>query len=143
MVSVFFWCFGSAMEFFSVEIEAKILWTKISYVGVTTAAPIWLVCVLKYIKYEKYLKKSYFGLLFLIPLAVLIIAIINEWHWLLWPTITPALSIPGSFLIYEHGPAFWINIVYSFAVVLTGIFILIKMLVNYSHKYQTHFTLFY
>ncbi|MEN4018039.1 MAG: histidine kinase N-terminal 7TM domain-containing protein [Methanobacterium sp.] len=136
MASVFFWCFGSAMEFFSVEMEAKVFWIKISYIGVTTAAPLWLVFVLKYVKYDKYLKKSYLGLLFLIPLMVLTMALTNEWHWLLWPSITPASSVPGSFLIYEHGPVFWINILYSFAVVLTGIFILIKMLVNYSQKYR-------
>lgn len=137
MVSVFFWCFGSAMEFFSVEMEAKIFWIKISYIGVTTAAPLWLVFVLKYVKYNKYLKKSYLGLLFLIPLTVLTMGLTNEWHWLLWPSITPTSNVPGSFLIYEHGPVFWTNIVYSFMLVLTGIFILIKMLVNYSRKYRT------
>lgn len=132
MLSVFFWCFGSAMEFFSIEIPAKIFWIKISYLGVTTAAPLWLIFVLEYGKYEKYLKSAYIGLLFLLPFIVLIMAFTNQWHGLLWPSIIQSSNQPGAFLIYGHGPVFWANIIYSFIMVLTGIILLIRMFVSSS-----------
>ncbi len=144
MASVFLWCFGSAMEFFSVEIGVKIFWIKFSYLGVATAAHLWLIFVLKYVNYGKYLKARYFTSLFLIPAFVLIMAFTNEWHGLLWPSITPTSNIPGSFLIYEHGPVFWISIIYSFGIILSGIVILSKVLLNYPSKYrnQIYFLLF-
>jgi PAS domain S-box-containing protein len=136
MLSVFFWCLGSAMEFFSVEIWAKIFWIKISYLGVATAAPLWLIFVLDYCEYKKYLKPVYLGLLFLLPVIVLIMTFTNEWHALLWPSISPASNLQGSFLIYAHGPVFWANILYSFAAILAGIILLIRMYVNSSHTYR-------
>ncbi|MGB9938128.1 MAG: histidine kinase N-terminal 7TM domain-containing protein [Methanobacterium sp.] len=136
MISVFFWCFGSSMEFFSVDILTKISWIKLSYIGVATAAPLWLLFVLNYCKYNKYLKPTYIGLLLIIPLIVLIMTATNEWHMLLWPSIIPSSNIPGSFLIYEHGPIFWLSIIYSFASILTGIFILIKRYFNSSNAYH-------
>lgn len=141
MLSVFFWCLGSAMEFFSVEIWSKIFWIKISYLGIATAAPLWLILMLEYGRYTKYLKHTYIGLLFLIPIIVLIMTITNQWHGLLWPSITPSSSQPGALLIYEHGPVFWTNIIYSFIMVLTGIVILIRMLINFSPMYRLQISL--
>lgn len=136
MLSVFSWCFGSAMEFFSVAIWAKIFWIKISYIGVVTAPVLWFLVVLSYGKYDKYLKIEYIALLMALPVTVLFAAFTNDWHALLWPAIIPSSSISGSFLIYEHGPIFWWNIIYSFLMVLTGIIILIKLFVNASNTYR-------
>lgn len=136
MSSVFFWCLGAGMEFFSVEIWAKIFWTKISYIGVATAPTLWFLLVLSYAKYDKYLKKGYIILLMTIPIMVVIAAFTNEWHRLLWLDITPVSSLPGSLLIYEHGPIFWFDIVYSFLVILSGIIILLKLFINASSTYR-------
>lgn len=136
MSSVFFWCLGAGLEFFSVEIWAKIFWTKISYIGVATAPTLWFLLVLSYAKYDKYLKRDYIVLLMTIPLLVVFAAFTNEWHRLLWLDIIPVSSLPGSLLIYEHGPIFWFNIVYSFLVILSGIIILLKLFINASSTYR-------
>jgi PAS domain S-box-containing protein len=136
MSSVFFWCLGAGMEFFSVEIWAKIFWTKISYIGVAIAPTLWFLLVLSYAKYDKYLKREYIVLLITIPLMVVLAAFTNEWHRLLWVDITPVSSLPGSLLIYAHGPIFWFDIVYSFFVILSGIIVLLKLFINASSTYR-------
>lgn len=136
MICVFFWCFGSAMEFFSVEVWAKIFWIKISYIGTVTTPVIWLLLILSYVKYDKYLKKEIIVLLMIIPLLVLFAAFTNEWHKLLWPNIIPVSLARGSFLVYFHGPVFWIYIIYSFLMVLIGIIILIRLFLNASSTYR-------
>ncbi len=136
MLSVFFWCLGAGMEFFSIAVWAKISWIKISYLGVATAAPLWFIFVLNYVGYEKYLKPAYMVVIFTIPLLVLIMAFTNEWHGLLWPSIIPISHQPGDLLIYEHGPVFWANIIYSFVLILTGITLLIRMFINSSIQYR-------
>lgn len=136
MSSVFLWCLGAGMEFFSVEIWPKIFWVKISYIGVATAPLLWLLLVLSYAKYDKYLKNEYIWLLLTIPFIVIFSAFSNEWHRLLWIDIIPVNSIPGSFLIYKHGPIFWFNLIYSFLAILTGIVILIKLFINASSRYR-------
>lgn len=136
MISVFFWCFGSAMEFFSVEIWAKIFWVKISYIGTATAPVLWLLLVLSYGNYNRYLKKEIIALLMIIPISVVFAAFTNEFHKLLWPKIIPVSLVEGSFLIYFHGPVFWMDIIYSFIMVLIGIIILIKLFFRASNTYR-------
>jgi PAS domain S-box-containing protein len=136
MLSIFFWCLGAGMEFFSIAVWAKVSWVKITYLGVATVAPLWFIFVLNYAQYEKYVKPAHIRLLFLVPVIVIIMAFTNEWHRLLWPNIIPISSQPGAVLIYEHGPIFFVNIIYSFSLTIIGLIILIKMLISSSRKYR-------
>lgn len=136
MLSIFSWCLGAGMEFFSIAIWAKVFWIKVTYLGVATVAPLWFIFVLNYANYDKYLKPTYIKLLFLIPAIIIILAFTNEWHRLLWPNIIPTSSQPGAILIYEHGPVFFINMIYSFSLTIIGLIILIKTMVNSSRKYR-------
>lgn len=136
-LSVFFWCLGSAMEFLSAEIWAKIFWIQISYIGVATAAPLWFMVILEYAQYGKYLKPAYIGTLMVLPLVVILLAFTNDWHGLIWPSITPVSSMTGSLLIYTHGVGFWINIAYSFILIIVGIVVLLRLLMKSPRVYHT------
>ena len=122
-LSVFLWCLGSAMEFFSVQMWAKIFWIKISYIGVATAAPLWFIVILEYAQHEKYLKPGYIGMLMVLPLVIILLAFTNDLHGLIWPTITPVSSAASSLLIYTHGLGFWVNITYSFILIILGLIV--------------------
>ncbi len=136
-LSVFLWCLGSAMEFFSLEIWAKIFWIKISYIGVATAAPLWFIVILEYAQHEKYLKPKYIGMLMVLPLVIILLAFTNDLHGLIWPTITPVSSVPGSLLIYTHGLGFWVNITYSFLLIILGLVVLLRLLMKSPRIYHT------
>lgn len=135
-ISVFFWCFGSAMVFFSSEIAMNIFWNKINYIGAAFAPAMWFVVILKYLKYEKYLKPLYLGLIMFLPLVIVSVAFTNEWHMLLWSNITYISNQSESLLIYAHGPFFWVTIAYSFSVTMVGIILLIRMFINSSSIYR-------
>ncbi len=136
-LSVFFWCLGSAMEFFSVQVWAKIFWIKISYIGVATAAPLWFIVILEYAQYEKYLKPAYIGMLMVLPLVIILLAFTNDLHGLIWPSITPVSSVTGSLLVYSHGVAFWVNIAYSFILIILGLIVLLRLLMKSPRIYHT------
>lgn len=135
-ISVFLWCFGLAMESFSTEMWANIFWNKISYIGAAIAPIIWIILVLEYGKCEKYLKFQYFGLLMVLPLIIIILAFTNEWHGLLWSGFIQISNQSETLLIYEHGPFFWVNVIYSSTIILTGIVFLIKLFITSSKIYR-------
>lgn len=135
--SVFFWCLGSAMEFLSTEMWVKILWIKISYIGVATAAPLWFIVILDYAQYEKYLKPAYIGLLMFLPLVIIILAFTNDLHGLVWPNIVPVSDMAGALLVYSHGFGFWLNIAYSFILIILGLLVLIRLLMKSPRIYHT------
>ncbi|WP_286244218.1 histidine kinase N-terminal 7TM domain-containing protein [Methanobacterium ferruginis] len=134
--SVFFWCLGSAMEFFSAAMWAKIFWIKISYIGVATAAPLWFILILEYGHYEKYIKPAYIGTLMLLPLVIITLAFTNDFHGFIWPSITPISDAAGALLIYAHGLGYWINIGYSFILIILGLVILLKLLMKSPRIYH-------
>ena len=128
LFSSFFWCLGSGMELLSWQAWMKIFWLQFSYFGATTAAPVWFLFVLSFGKYEKYLKPQFIASLMIIPVFILIMVFTNPWHHLLWPSITPVSNLPGSLLIFEYGPVYWTNIIYSFFLIIVGVSVLIHML---------------
>ncbi len=136
-LSVFLWCLGSAMEFFSVQMWAKIFWIKISYIGVATAAPLWFIVILEYAQHEKYLKPKYIGMLMVLPLVIILLAFTNDLHGLIWPSITPVSDVTGSLLIYAHGVGFWVNIAYSFILIILGLVVLLRLLMKSPRAYHT------
>ncbi|GAB4316982.1 MAG: hypothetical protein Kow0019_17840 [Methanobacteriaceae archaeon] len=140
----FLWCFGSAMDAFSVEPWLKIFWVQISYIGVATVPPLWFILILCYRGYEKYLKPYLFILLMMLPFLIIALAFTYSQHQLLWTNIIPVSNVPGSLLIYVHGPFFWADIIYSFALIIMGIILLLKILSSTSKIYrsQIYFLIF-
>lgn len=136
-LSVFFWCLGAAMEFLSLEMWAKIFWIQISYIGVATAAPLWFMVILEYAQHEKYLKPIYLGTLLILPLVIILLAFTNGWNGLIWPTITPVSDATGAMLIYAHGIGFWVNIAYSFILIVVGFVVLLRLLMKSPRLYHT------
>lgn len=134
LLSSFFWCLGSGMELLSWQAWTKIIWIQFSYLGAATAAPFYFFFILSYLKYYQYLKAKYILSLLIAPTFIIIMAFTNSWHNLLWPSIVPASELPGSFLIYEYGPLYWMNIIYGLSMIILGATFIIQRISTTSNK---------
>jgi PAS domain S-box-containing protein len=126
MLSVTAWSVASALEMAVVEAWAKILCSKFQYLGITTVAPLWLMFALSYSQRGQRLTRRNIALLFVVPAITIALAATNEWHGLIWPRITPVSEAPGALLIYDHGIAFWVHAVYSYALLLLGTILVVR-----------------
>jgi hypothetical protein len=138
-LGVFFWYLGSGMALLSLDTVDKIMWTQITYLGSTTVAAFWFLFVMSFTKYVKYFKPLVVGLLLVTPLFITIMALTNAWHGLIWPSVTPVSNTPGSLLIYEQGPLFYLNIIYSYSLLLIGTLILSKEMKTVDKKNKQKF----
>jgi len=136
MFSICIWSLGSLMELLSPAISQKIFWAKISYIGITTVAPFLFLFVLSYGKYEKYLKNFNILLLMIIPVIITILAFTNEFHKLIWTNIIPVSTNIGTVLVYEHGLAVWLNLIYSYPLLLMGMFLMAYIFFNSTKIYK-------
>ena len=136
MFSICIWSLGSLMELLSPVISQKILWAKISYIGITTVAPFLFLFVLSYGKYEKYLKNFNILLLMITPVVITILAFTNEFHKLIWTNIIPVSTNIGTVLVYEHGLAVWLNLIYSYPLLLMGMFLMTYIFFNSTKIYK-------
>ena len=91
---------------------------------------------LSYTDYGKWLKKTFIGLLMIVPIIILILVLTNGWHGLIWPTITPRSSQVGSIIIYGHGLGFYVNVAYSYFLLSLGLLLLIRCLIQSPKLYQ-------
>jgi two-component sensor histidine kinase/PAS domain-containing protein len=126
LASAAVWALASALENSVADAPSKILFSKLSYLGLATVAPLWLLFAVDYGQRTRWLHSRWLRLIWVIPVAVILLALTNDWHGLVWPGITPVSDAPGAILVYAHGPAVWINVMSAYALMLGGSIILLE-----------------
>lgn len=130
------WSLTSALEISSTDVVLKIIYAKLSYIGMILIPPLWFLFTLDYTQNQEVIKKPRVIILFLIPIFIIYLALTNDWHGLIWPKITPLYTAEGLFLIYQHGPASIFSVIYSFILILAGLVMVGQNLFKTSHLYQ-------
>jgi PAS domain S-box-containing protein len=130
MMAIGIWAAANAAEIITIAIPMKILWSKISYIGICSVAPLWFTFVIRYTDREWLLTPFRTVLFWIVPVISLGLALTNEWHGFIWPSITPSSPIPGALLIYDHGPAVWLITTWSYFFLLTGTAFLFETIIR-------------
>jgi diguanylate cyclase (GGDEF)-like protein/PAS domain S-box-containing protein len=120
MAAVSFFALTSAGELSASSLEAKITWSKISYLGIVSVSPLWFLFAAAYSGRNEWLTPPRYLLIGLIPTATLILAFTNDWHGFIWPEITLDANRTDSLAIYAHGIGFWIHVGYAYLMMLAG-----------------------
>ncbi len=130
LVCVSIWATATFFEAIHVTQEEKILWSKISYLGVVFIAPLFFLFASKFTGSTKRLSRFLTAAVFIIPVVILILTFTNEYHKLIWSGFE---WLQGStILIYHHGVGFWIHIIYIYS--LLGIASTILLISAYRNR---------
>ena len=135
MLAALEWAFANGMEAAAVEQPLKIFWSQVGYLGAQTSPIFLLLFALQYSGRENPLKKWRAAFLFLIPIATILLAWTNEQHQLIWSNFSPGLAGTNS-LIYNHGPGFWVSMVYIYLIVFIATLILVRTAIRSSATYR-------
>lgn len=117
------WSLTNGIELASNDFHFKVFLSKLGYIGTASLIPMWLMFVSTYCKRE--LKKSFRMMIFGVPLVLLVLVFTNEYHGLIWPTLTPMEIDGGMRIIFGHGGALYIFAVYSYFIIMFGTKILV------------------
>ncbi len=120
------WSLCSAFEQMSVTAESKVLWSKISYFGVSTASLLLFLFLLLYSGRGKKLKLWHHILFWVIPVISIIAAFTNDLHGLIWSSVELIPNETGFGAKYHHGILFWVMVIYSYILLVTGSMIVIS-----------------
>jgi PAS domain S-box-containing protein len=136
MAAVSFWSFCDLMRLLSSDYSTMVFWDKMSYLGIVLVGPSWLAFCLQYTGRDEYLNRRNLVLLSIEPLATLILVFFNEQFELIWTNLT--VVEVGQFLdlAHGHGPWFWVHVVYSYLLILTGTAMLFQYALRSSSLYQ-------
>jgi len=126
-----------ACELASSGIPAKILWSKIQYLFTAAFAPLWLHFALSFGQYGDWSKRRGLAVIWLLPVVVLALVWTNERHGLAWPDVYPIPNHPAGLVVYEHGPAVWALVAYSYLLLLMGWGLLLHKAYRSAHLYRS------
>ena len=143
LISLAAWSFASALEDGSPDFATKITFSKLSYLGITTAPPLFLLFSIYYSRKNQYLKLINLVILYIIPFITLLLVFSNEWHHLIWSSIIPSPGTNGEILIYNHGPMFWVYAAFSYFCMLSATIILVRTARSYPPRYRSQTILFF
>ncbi|MEI7620191.1 MAG: histidine kinase N-terminal 7TM domain-containing protein [Candidatus Falkowbacteria bacterium] len=121
MFAAAFWAFSGSMENGLLEISDKILWAKITYVGIYTMTPFWFLFCLQYSKFKKNILKTLSYLVWIIPIMLFSLTITNEYHGLFWTSILPIDNDITKGLLYSRGIGVYFSMVYSYLLIFLGV----------------------
>ncbi|MFN2108196.1 MAG: PAS domain S-box protein, partial [Anaerolineae bacterium] len=136
MIAVSVWSLSGAVESMPWDVQTKVLWSQISYIGIVNVGPLWLLLALSYSRQLRHWTRWHIFLLWLIPLAIMVLVATNQYHSLIWTRVTPVSDAPGALLVYEHGIGFWINAVYIYISMLAGTILLVRTILHSTQLYR-------
>ncbi|MGA2514237.1 MAG: histidine kinase N-terminal 7TM domain-containing protein [Candidatus Limnocylindrales bacterium] len=140
MLAVGWWLLANALEASAIERSAKIAWSVVAYPGIESVPLVYLLFVLAWTRQDGWLTRARVALLLVVPVVSVGMAATNEWHHLLWPTVT-LIDAWGVTAVYEHGPWFWFQAAYAYGLIAVGLVALVVAVYRYPVVYAARIRL--
>jgi signal transduction histidine kinase len=126
MAAVAEYALASAVEVLAAGLPAKLLAANLTYPGLVTIPPAWLVFALQFTGRGRWLTRPVLALLALLALLPLALVWTNDAHGLMRSAARLELSGPFPVLDVEHGPWYAVQAGYFYLMLLGGTALLVR-----------------
>jgi signal transduction histidine kinase len=135
-LGVALWEVTSALCLGASTLSMKIGWAKFQYLAISEVPIAWFLFCVAYSRRDSWFSRGRIALLSALPAAILLLAVTNKQHHLIWTRIDPVQDEWGFRGIYHHGPAFWVMVAYNYALLLAGSTMLLRTIVRLPRAYS-------
>jgi diguanylate cyclase (GGDEF)-like protein len=138
MAAIFVWSLAVSFEAASHAVGAKILFSKVQYLGIASSPVLMFLFALGFSRRRPRIPLAMHFVLWIIPSLTFLLAVTNELHHLIWSGFTWAQGTEGRVLIYEKAPFFWVHAGYSYLlfVATTVLFVISYLRFKDIHRRQ-------
>jgi diguanylate cyclase (GGDEF)-like protein len=133
MVCIAWWSLMSALEYNSADIAWHITWSKISYPAINAIPILFFFFVFAYLKMDGWLKPGIRAAIWILPFIATVLAATNEWHLLIWPSVT---RNSAGIVIFDHGIAYFLMVAYLYSLMLTATALLTRAAIKMEAPYR-------
>ncbi len=138
MLAVAEWSLAYALELVSPNVGLTLFWDNIGWFGAASAPSLWLAFALQYTGRARWLTRRNIAFLFVEPLITLLLV----WTWpfqgILESNFRLDASQPFSALVMTYGPWYWVNIGYSYLLLLLGAIFICVLIVTLMRSAQLY-----
>ncbi len=135
MLAVSQWSFGYALELASADLAQAEFWAKAQYLGIVVLPVCWLAFAMVYTGHRAWLRPHRLAPLLALPVLTLVSVATNQFHGLMWDRVHLDTTGPFAVLDIHRGPWFWVHTAYSYALLLAGSVLLLRMFLRSSRPY--------
>ena len=124
LLAVALWSLGYTFEYQVPDLESKLGWVNLEYVGVVSTPPLFLAFSLSLGNLGHLITRGRAALVILIPALVLVGVWTNPWHHFMWDLAWLDFSRRMPLVVYARSWGFWVLVVYSYLLLALGTAIL-------------------
>lgn len=136
MLGMAIWSFTYSLEIFFPTLPAKLFITKIEYIGIVSIPVFLLLFSLEFTGKSHLLSVRNRLLLWTLPLLILLLVWTNESHHLMWDMATVTEIRGIKLLDVRFGLFFWIQVIFSYILVIVTSLILIMEMIQRPGLYR-------
>jgi PAS domain S-box-containing protein len=126
MIALTEWSLCSALQHAFTDLDAKLLWVNLSFIGIPISIAAWLAFTLEYTGRQSWLTRRNVILLSIEPILVFIFSATSEWnHLFRGPVSLDTATVPPS-VASAFGPLFWVHAAYSYILMVAGTVFLVR-----------------
>jgi PAS domain S-box-containing protein len=141
MLAISFWSLMSSFELAVVDPSTSVLFSSLTYIGITLVPPAWLVFVLQYTGRQQYTTPRYIALLAIQPVLVILAVMTNPLHQLFYADFIPGTDGSYVYVEYDHGIFFWSHAVYSYVLIVASVVLLVRSFARSHGVYRRQMSL--
>ncbi len=129
-LAIFVWTVGYSLEIAGRDLDTKYFWGVIQYIGIAFAPYGWLVFSIVYGRQVGTSLRRYMIVAAFIPFVTVLLALTTKWHGLIWSEYHITRLGDFSAISPSYGPWFWVHLSYSYVALLSGTFLLVRVLLR-------------
>lgn len=136
MLALFVWSTGYCLEFLGADLQTKLFWAKIQYIGIVTIPAALFLFASVFSGRRLWVTTPRLAGLMVIPVITLLLAVSNDLHRQVWSDWYLDTFGSTSVLHLEHGVAFWVYVIYSYILLAASTIFIIQALIHRPKVYR-------
>ncbi len=129
------WAVTYAFEFGTGNLETKVLWSQLSYLGIAFLPVCYFLFTTAFSQKSNIINTRNVTLLLIIPVITLVLALTNNSHHLVWTNVT--LDPNYNIAHYFHGIWFWVFFAYTQILIFSGLYNLVISIYKFTAYYKS------
>lgn len=141
LLSMTIWSGFYSARWMDISLGAKIFWLNTMFIGVASLPTLFLLFVLAFTHNDVWLTRRNLFLLSIYPAVAILLQWTNPYHHLLYLSFKTVQVNDFMVLEFTRGPLYFVNVIYSYAMIGTGLLLLSQAALHLGTLYQNQYRL--